>query len=431
MNHKIDEILDDYTRTPVPQNETLSGIRVAVIIIGVFITLPVFWLGADITQKIGTVNMLWSTAIVSIFLGVLSYLTGLVGSRSRLSTYMIMHFSFGRHGAKVVNIIMAITLLGFFSATLEIFGSSIDSAIDSVFAVQTGTSIHIIWGGIIMTLTTIFGVKALDKLSMVTVPLMALFMGYLILLTINKVDAESLISFSGSDPHTVNASIAGIIGMAIMTAGLMPDFSRFCRDDKATLITALSVAIGYPFVMISGGLPSIITGETEIMPIMLSLGLALPAILILVFSTWTTNTANLYANTLTTATFLPVKDWKLTTAAGTLATAVALLGFMQYFFDMLIALSITVPPLAAIYLIDFFSIRKQNFDVSELASLPAFGWPALASWAIACVIAWGSTYGGLNLSTLPSVDSMLAAALLYYAFNKLFCHSKKCVAIKP
>ena len=207
--------------------------------------------------------------------------------------------------------------------------------------------------------------------------------------------------------------------MAIMTAGLMPDFARFARNDRASLIAALGLMLGYPFVMISGGLPSILLGDTEIMPLMAALGIVLPALLILVFSTWTTNTANLYANTLTVATILPIKDWKLTVAGGVIATISALLGFMQYFFDMLLTLSIVIPPLAAIYLSDFFLVRKQHYDVAELDNQPAIGWAAIISWLVASAVAWLTTYNGITLTSQPAIDSMLIAAISYLALNRL------------
>lgn len=419
QNNKIDELLDDHSRTPVPDSETLSGIHIALIVFGVFITLPVFWIGADVTQQIGTRNMLWVAGGVSLFLGVLSYLTALVGNRSRLSTYMVMHFSFGRHGAKLVNVIMAITMLGFFSATLEIFGTGVADALKTLLEVETSATPHILWGSLVMTLTAVFGFRAMDKLSLVSVPLMALFMCYVIKLTLDQAGEGQLMEYQGTNPDGIPLAISGVIGMAIMTAGLMPDFARFARNDRASLIAALGLMLGYPFVMISGGLPSILLGDTEIMPLMAALGIVLPALLILVFSTWTTNTANLYANTLTVATILPIKDWKLTVAGGVIATLSALLGFMQYFFDMLLTLSIVVPPLAAIYLSDFFLVRKQHYDVAELDNQPAIGWAAIISWLVASAVAWVTTYNGITLTSQPAIDSMLIAAISYLTLNRL------------
>ena len=57
-------IPDGYDRRPVPQSETVSGVGLALITFGIGMTLPVFWLGADVTQKVG-----FSSAAL-IFIGV-------------------------------------------------------------------------------------------------------------------------------------------------------------------------------------------------------------------------------------------------------------------------------------------------------------------------------------------------------------------------
>lgn len=411
-------IPDGYDRRPVPQSETVSGTGLALITFGIGMTLPVFWLGADVTQKVGFSTASLVFVGVCAVLGLLCALTALVGVRTRLSTYMILQFSFGRHGAKLINLTMAVTLLGFYAATVDIFGSTISSALQSGWGLGTPAWVHCIWGSVLMTLMAIYGLRGLDRLSIYSVPLMALFMLFALYLGLQRASSGQLAGFMGAG-DSLALAIASTIGMVILTPVLMPDFTRYARTEKDALIAILGMAVGFPFVLIIGGLLSIITNQTEIMLIMASLGVLLPALTVLVFSTWITNTANLYSATLTLATISRTASWKLTVGGSLLATALAVGGFMTHFLDFVMALSIVIPPLASIYVTDFFLMRRQSYNVEALMQSAAFGWPALFSWAFASGVAWMTSFEGWTLTSQPTLDSLLVALVAYLMLCRL------------
>lgn len=418
MSSTENVIPDGYDRRPVPQSETVSGVGLALITFGIGMTLPVFWLGADVTQKVGFSSAALIFAGVCGALGLLCALTAMVGVRTRLSTYMVLQFSFGRHGAKLINLIMAVTLLGFYAATADIFGSTVASALQSSWDIVTPAWVHSVWGSVLMTLMAIYGLRGLDRLSIVSVPLMALFMLFALYLGVQRAAPGQLGGFVGAG-DSLALAIASTIGMVVLTPVLMPDFTRYARTERDALIAILGMVIGFPFVLIVGGLLSIITGQSEIMMIMASLGVLLPALAVLVFSTWITNTANLYSATLTLATVSRTPSWKLTVAGSVLATGLAVGGFMSHFLDFVMTLSIVIPPLASIYVADFFVVRQQRYDVDALAQSGAFGWPALVSWALASLVAWMTTFAGWTLTTQPTLDSLLVALVAYLLLQRL------------
>jgi cytosine permease len=418
MNSSENVIPDGYDRRPVPQSETVSGTGLALITFGIGMTLPVFWLGADVTQKVGFSTASLIFIGVCAVLGLLCALTAMVGVRTRLSTYMVLQFSFGRHGAKLINLTMAVTLLGFYAATADIFGSTVASALQSSWGIVTPAWVHCVWGSILMTLMAIYGLRGLDRLSIYSVPLMALFMLFALYLGFQRAAPGQLGGFAGSG-DSLALAIASTIGMVILTPVLMPDFTRYARTEKDALIAILGMALGFPFVLIVGGLLSIITGQTEIMLIMASLGVLLPALAVLVFSTWITNTANLYSATLTLATVSRSASWKLTVGGSVLATGLAVGGFMTHFLDFVMALSIVIPPLASIYVTDFFVVRQQRYDIDALKQSCAFGWPALISWALASAVAWMTSFEGWTLTSQPTLDSLLVALVAYLVLRRL------------
>jgi len=418
MNSTENVIPDGYDRRPVPQSETVSGTGLALITFGIGMTLPVFWLGADVTRKVGFSTASLIFVGVCAVLGLLCALTAMVGVRTRLSTYMILQFSFGRHGAKLINLTMAVTLLGFYAATADIFGSTVASALQSSWGIVTPAWVHCVWGSILMTLMAIYGLRGLDRLSIYSVPLMALFMLFALYLGFQRAAPSQLGGFLGSG-DSLALAIASTIGMVILTPVLMPDFTRYARTEKDALIAILGMTAGFPFVLIVGGLLSIITGQSEIMLIMASLGVLLPALAVLVFSTWITNTANLYSATLTLATVSRTASWKLTVGGSVLATGLAVGGFMTHFLDFVMALSIVIPPLASVYVTDFFVVRHQRYDIDALKQSSAFGWPALISWALASAVAWMTSFEGWTLTSQPTLDSLLVALVAYLVLHRL------------
>ena len=418
MNYTDTVITDGFDRRPVPQSETVSGVGLALITLGIGMTLPVFWLGADVTHKVGFVQASLMFFGVCALLGLLCVGTALVGVRSRLSTYMVLQFSFGRHGAKAINLVMAVTLLGFYAATADIFGRTVASALHSAWGLESPPWLHTLWGSVLMTLMAIYGLRGLDRLSSAAVPLMAAFMLFALYLGWDKAAAGQIVGFSGSG-DSLQLAIASTIGLVILTPVLMPDFTRYARSQKDALITILGMALGFPLVLMVGGVLSIVTGQSEIMRVMASLGVLVPALLVLVFSTWITNTANLYSATLTLATVSRTRSWKLTLGASLLATGLALGGFMSHFLDFVITLGLVIPPLMSIYVVDFFVLKRQRYALENLARAPAFGWPALLSWALASAVAWLTSFEGWTLTSQPTLDSLLVALLGYLALSHL------------
>jgi len=116
-------------------------------------------------------------------------------------------------------------------------------------------------------------------------------------------------------------------------------------------------------------------------------------------------------------------DWRLTVAASLVGTVLALAGFMAHFQDFIFGLGVFIPPIASIYLVDFFFLRGQKYDVAALAERAAWGWPALLAWALASAVAWLGSYDGWTFSSLPTLDALVTAAVAYpllHAANRVF-----------
>ncbi|MGJ8716629.1 MAG: purine-cytosine permease family protein [Maribacter stanieri] len=420
MLKKETQIADDYSRTKVPEDKTVNGIRIASIIIGIGVTLPVFFVGSEVTQALGLEKAIWVFMGVCIVLSLLCSITAIIGNRSRLSTYMLLHFSFGKKGALLINLLVAITLLGWYAVTVEIFGQALTDAFSQLLNISLPVSVGIVLGSVLMTLTSIYGFRMIERFSAIAVPLMLLFVVYVLYVTTTQNSMETLFQIDGNGSMSTTQAISAVVGMVILTPVLMPDYSRFARTDKDSLISILGLTIGFPLVLLAGGIPSLITGEIDIMKIMIGLSLTIPALFILIFSTWTTNTANLYSTQLTLSTvFTKTKEAKLGILASIVGTLLALFGVAIHFIDFLNVSSIFIPPVSAIFIADFFFVKKQHYEVERFNELPVFDTSALISWVVACIVAYLGAFDYITFTSISFFDSFIIAFTLYLILKKI------------
>ena len=85
----------------------------------------------------------------------------------------------GAAAARVINLLLAVALFGWYGVTAQLFGQAVQNAVIEIYGFDWGVLPYTIVGSLLMVLTTVWGFKALDKLALFAVPLMMLFLGVL------------------------------------------------------------------------------------------------------------------------------------------------------------------------------------------------------------------------------------------------------------
>ena len=98
-----------------------------------------------------------------------------------------------------------------------------------------------------------------------------------------------------------------------------------------------------------------------------------------------------------------------------IGTAMALLGFSNYFIEFLNILGVFTPSIAAIYILDFFWLKKQQYDLDKIQ---AWGKPALISWGLSSAISLMTYQEVFQITHAYFVDSFLIAGVLYFFLSK-------------
>lgn len=411
---------NQYTNSKVQAKDFTSGWMIALVLAGLGVSLPMLYLGAEVALNIGFWDALIAFGVSTLVLTILCVITTLVGNRSRLSTYMILRFPFGKQGAKIINLIFGLSLLGWFSVALELLAQAIQDTAATMGLRLPLWGIVLI-GSVFITVTTIYGIKTLEKLANIAVPILLVFLLYVVYVAIGQEANAFHVITSYQAPTgemTLFEGISILVGASILVPVLMADFSRYVFNDKHSLIAVLGVTIGTPLVYVISAIIAIQTGEVDIIQMMKTFNLVLPAFVLIFVSTWVTNATNLYSISLTFNTIVESLGYtKMCIISSVIGTTMALLGFSTYFMEFLNILGVFTPSIATIYILDFFWLRKQQYDLEKVQ---AWGIPALVSWGISSIIALLTYNEVFSLTGAYFVDSLLIAGICYWAISTLY-----------
>ncbi|GIL39613.1 cytosine permease [Roseiterribacter gracilis] len=406
MSAQVETIApDDFARDRVPQSATIGLLRLLLILLAIPIALPAFVLGAQLGKGLGLAGAVLGCFAGGAVLAAIAVPAAFVGARAKLSTYMLINQAFGATGGKLVNALLALSLLGWFGVIMTMFGRS---AFETLQALAGAQPIGMLgWsalGCVLMIVTSVVGFRAIDRLSLLLTPFKILLLVWTLVAAISRYGMETARAALAQPDFSLAAGISMVVGGLAAGAVLQPDICRFARSARAGTIAAfLTFAVGFPLVLLLAAIPALATGESDMITIMIGLGLGVPALLIVLLAAWTMNTYNLYASSLVLTTILPhEKRWRATLVVGVIGAALGVLGISDLLVPYLLILSIAIPPIGGVYVVSYFARRD--------APIAQFHIAAFAAWFAGA----GFAFAGFALTPVPAVDSTLIAAVLTF-----------------
>lgn len=405
-------IQDDFARIPVPPGRRVGGFHIAMVVIGGTISIPGFLMAAAIGGGLGVAHAAAAFVLGCFTLAVLGAMTAWAGVKSRFSAYMLAEFAFGRRGAAVANLAVALSLVGWFGVISNIFAQAADGLARQTIGLTLPVEIYVVTGSLLIVGVTISGFKGIDKLALALVPLMALFLIYAAVLSAGKIDSWVL----PADQHALSFSsaVSAVIGSYIAGVIIQPDYARFARNRPHAIWSAfLALGVSFPIVLFLAAIPSVATGQSDLFLVMLGLGIGVPAFLLLLLASWSSNVLCLYSSGLSLATI--VKRVNLRTIlliVGTAGTALAFLHAQDYLTRYLILLGIALPPVASIYASEALLFR-DSFSLDALEKEPTLNWTAFAAWIGAVAAGYAANAEWMTLTGVAALDSILVAFIIY------------------
>lgn len=395
--------------------KTASGFHIAMILLGIAVT-PVLLSSSSLGNQLSSSDLITVVALGGLILAILAAITISVGEKARLPTYGIVKYAFGERGAIAINILMAISLFGWIAVTANMFGHSMHDLL-AQHGVNLPTPLLVAIGCFIFVASTAFGFAVLGKVAQIAVPVIALVLCYILYVAVNG--HAGLVQRAAS--MDVGVAVSTVVGTIIVLVATLPDFGSFVHNRKHGLIGALiTFLIAYPLLYWAGATPSALTGQGSLLAAMAVFGAVLPAALLLIFACITGNAGNMFQGTLVVSTLLTrFPKWQITLALGVLAAIVGSLDIMNWFIPFLLFLGIATPPVAGIYIADFFLYRRNGYQESVLTAEPQVKLLTFIAWAVGSAVGFMTVKGMFTLTTIPSVDSILVACLSYALLSRV------------
>jgi cytosine permease len=306
-------------------------------------------------------------------------LVGYIAWRTGCNSALIFRAIYGRAGAYLPVLLVAILTIGWQGIVVGAFAQ--------VWTQSPGTALYFavaIFGGLLFTFTTYFGVKGLERVGMPAMVVLVAVGVYAIVL---------------------NTSAAG--GM----------------DALLAQSEALAVALAIPFVVLVvnqvflhtvGAMGAIVSGSPDFTVYMAGLAgvAAVAGIIGMSLALWTTGDANLYLPSIQTASLFRRPKRVMVVICGVLGTILGL-GIYQMFLGWIAILALIVPPIIGPVIVEYYLVRSRPPVLADE------GHPVNVSAVVAYLagallaVANGQDWSPVVLETASSLAGLLASMVVY------------------
>lgn len=413
-NQTLHTAQHDNATERVPENEKKGFFDVAIVAAGFCIAMSGLFTGASIAAGLDLKQAIIAAIIGNAILSVYGGAVGAAGAKEGVATPMLARQGFGRQGSKVVSLVLALSMLGWFSVQVGFFGDTI-SAMFPNGGFLASKYVAAFWGGILMLLTAYFGYKGISLLSKIAVPLIVITATIGMTVAVNKAGGWNVVSvIKPANTMGLGAGIVMVVGSFAGGASAQADITRYAKSTKvAWWGTIFGYMIANVFIIIAGFITTVATGIGDLPSAMLQLGLGVPALLVLIGAQWTTNDNNLYTSSLGLANIFNVDRSKIVLVSGVIATFVGVAGLSNYFTDWLVLLGIGVPPMAGIILADYFFINNQKYEFGKGSEYCQWNINAFVCWGAACLVGYFINWG------VASLNSLIVGMAVYVVLMKM------------
>ena len=410
----------EFATEPVPPGNRVGWIRVGVISAMVAFSLPTFVTGAEVFLAIDNANGMAAVLVGCALITLIGSIAGLIGTRTHLSSYMLARIAFGTNGAAIVNIAFAISLLGWFGVNIDLFGGALLRLLEDTLGLSVHPWVIELFAGVLMTVTTIYGFRAINALSTLLVPVMMVVTVVLISSALGSRPFAETLGAQQVAEITFGYAVSSVIGGIIVGAVILPDITRFIRKRRGAIYTAvLAYLVVQPVVMVAGGFAADLLANDDFLDVLIVMGLSWAAFVIVIAGSWVLNSLNLYSTTLSIeATFPRAENRLLIVVLGALGTVAAFFNILDYFLAFLFYLAIVFVPVAGVIAVDHFLARPsayfENLHSAERNLSPM----ALVAWAAGSIVALLGAEEVIRLTGVAAVDAMLVSAAGYALLSR-------------
>ncbi|MBW1780624.1 MAG: putative hydroxymethylpyrimidine transporter CytX [Deltaproteobacteria bacterium] len=407
------------------ESRNLTGVDFFLLWSGAAVSLAEIWAGGLL------IPLGFLTGVIVILAGHLIGNTplafgGIIGSKIGIPTMVAVRPSFGIRGSYFATLLNLVQLIGWTGVMLWIGGK----AAQGVWPLPVfGFRGWVVITGFATTLWALLGHrywKWLHRIAITALIALCCLMSHVVL---KEYGLSRLMGVpaKGGMPFMVGLDL--VIAMPISWLPLVCDYSRF---GKGTGPAFWGTWVGYFIVsswMYTIGLAAALatqsaTPESMVLELMVGLGLAAPAIIIVLFSTFTTTFLDIYSTAVSALNIWPEMGQRRgSLACGILGTVLALMFPATAYEGFLLFIGSVFCPLFGVVLADYFFLRRQRYFETGFDQQGRYWYVAgFNPWAF---VAWGIGFGLYHLLQREtgwgsSIPSLIATGVMYLILMQCF-----------
>jgi cytosine permease len=408
---------EEYHDRPVPLRARLGFKEPALVWSGFGIAYICAVIGGLIQQGLGTTNAILAILLGNFILFLYSAAIGYANGKWGLNFPLTVKAVFGRKGAVVPIIIMAVLVTGWYAFQAWLTADILRVAFGLEGAVLVGVMAAII--AVIFGLPVIFGIKSMATLMKLALPGMLIFAAYYLFTKI--VPAGGAMFAKSGDGKLAFMAGVGMAWSTFVVSGTMTgDIVRYTKTGKqAVWVTAVAFLFSNAPFMILGALISAAIPDPTVQYFFdqKTVAVLLPLLVLAVLSNWSTCDACLYNATMGYTNSIKGLNWRnaaiVGTVIGVLAAGTGLIGNIV---SWLILLGLIVPPIGGAIIADYYVVRGDKEGFSRARDID-FNWAAIIAVVLGIIVGWWVNkayptflFGAAGIATSFVVYVLLAKA---------------------
>ncbi len=389
----------DYSLEAVPESARKGFWNMFFVMLGFTFFSASMSVGAKLGNGLDLSGFFWACliggVILSAYCGILAY----IGSETGMTMDLLCRRTFGEKGSYLSSAILGFTQIGWFGVGVAMF------SIPAAQLMGVNEWVLTIIAGLLMTATAATGMKALEIVSYISVPLIVILGMYSMITATSEGGGLTAIFTQSAGGITLMTGIGYVIGSFISGGTATPNFIRFAKNSKiAVWTTVIAFFLGNTLMFCFGAVGGAFTGKDDIFYVMIAQGLAIPALIVLGANIWTTNNNALYTGGLAISNVSGVRMKFTTWIAGIVGTALAIWLYWN-FVGWLNILNCALPPIGAIVILDFLKNRKKFAADGQTAAVNWFNIAGIVlGAAVANTLHWG----------IAALNAMVVAAICFF-----------------
>ena len=364
----VEKVDADYSLEAVPESARKGFWNMFFVMVGFTFFSASMSVGAKLGNGLDLSGFIWACIIGGVILSAYCGVLAFIGASTGMTMDLLCRRAFGTKGSYLSSFLLGFTQIGWFGVGVAMF------SIPAAELLGVNEWVLTIIAGLLMTATAATGMKGLEIVAYISVPLIVILGVY------------SMIT-------------AGVEG------GATPNFIRFAKNRKvAVWTTVIAFFLGNTLMFCFGAIGGAFTGKEDIFYVMIAQGLAIPALIVLGANIWTTNNNALYTGGLGLANITGKPMKYLTWVAGIIGTALAIWLYWN-FVGWLSILNCALPPIGMIVILDYFKNRSKYEGKHTEAVVNWFNVLGIVAAAVvANFLNWG----------IAAVNAMVVAAIFFF-----------------